>query len=223
MTTNDIFWTAFRYVHGELNTDEALAFELALETDQAAREAVARAVELGEAVCAVAAADVSLPESVIHPTPAVTLAGTDHRSWSVTGWAVAAVAASIALAVWLDPGRMALGPAPGAHQAQRATPPDADDSADSGRLLAQAWVEVNAVFAAEQSTAATVVGAAEADLDETSFGGDPAAEYSDPMGLEPVYWADDGSELPAPDWLVSAVVDTPDRTVPEVPSTTEVP
>lgn len=223
MTTNDIFWTAFRYVHGELNADEALAFELALETDQAAREAVARVVELGEAVRAVVVADAASAESAIHPTPAVTVAGADRRSWSATGWAVAAVAASIALAVWLDPGRMAPGPAPGPHQAQQATPPDADDSADSGRLLAQAWVEVNAEFAAEQSVAADVTDAAEADLAEASFSGDPAAEYSDPMGLEPVYRADDGSELPAPDWLVSAVVDTPASTVPEVPSATEVP
>jgi anti-sigma factor RsiW len=217
MTTSDIFWTAFRYVHGELNADEALAFELALETDQAAREAVARVVELGEAVRAVVVVDAASAESVIHPAPAVTLAGADRRAWSATGWALAAVAASIALAVWLDPGRMASGPAPGAQQA---TSPEADDS---GRLLAQAWVEVNAEFAAEQSVAASATGAAEADLVEASFGGDPAAEYSDPMGLEPVYRADDGSELPAPDWLVSAVVDTPAGTVPEVPSATEVP
>lgn len=46
----DLFWTAFRYVAGELSLDAAAAFEAQLDGDQASREAVAAAVELSGAI-----------------------------------------------------------------------------------------------------------------------------------------------------------------------------
>ena len=50
MNENDeLAWQAFQYVAGELQSDELAAFEARLADDQAAREAVAEAVELGEA------------------------------------------------------------------------------------------------------------------------------------------------------------------------------
>ena len=58
---SELDWTAFRYVAGELSPDEATRFELTLAEDQAAREAVAAAVELGSAVCAVYAQPIHKP------------------------------------------------------------------------------------------------------------------------------------------------------------------
>jgi anti-sigma factor RsiW len=46
----DLCWTAFQYVADELRPDDAAAFERRLETDQIAREAVARVVELSQTV-----------------------------------------------------------------------------------------------------------------------------------------------------------------------------
>jgi hypothetical protein len=46
----DLDWAAFRYVSGELVDADRLAFEDRLEHDQAAREAVAAAVELAGAI-----------------------------------------------------------------------------------------------------------------------------------------------------------------------------
>ncbi len=49
---NELDWTAFCYAAGELSAPDAEAFELRLADDQAAREALARAVELTQAVAA---------------------------------------------------------------------------------------------------------------------------------------------------------------------------
>jgi hypothetical protein len=51
----DLDWLAFQYVAGELASDEVSDFEERLAHDQAACEAVARAVELTSAICAVEA------------------------------------------------------------------------------------------------------------------------------------------------------------------------
>jgi len=47
---NELDWLAFCYAAGELTEPEATAFELQLADDQAAREALARAVELTQVV-----------------------------------------------------------------------------------------------------------------------------------------------------------------------------
>ena len=49
---SDLDWLAFRYVAGELTADEAGRFEARLDHDQAAREAVAGAVGLADALAA---------------------------------------------------------------------------------------------------------------------------------------------------------------------------
>lgn len=49
---NDLAWKAFRYIAGEMNPDEVVDFEDRLGEDQAARDAVADAVELTQATCA---------------------------------------------------------------------------------------------------------------------------------------------------------------------------
>ena len=47
---SDLSWLAFRYVAGEMDRDEAEAFESRLDQDQSAREAVAEAVALAGAI-----------------------------------------------------------------------------------------------------------------------------------------------------------------------------
>lgn len=49
----DVSWLAWRYVAGEMGSEEAESFEVRLDRDQAAREAVAEAVELSAAVAAI--------------------------------------------------------------------------------------------------------------------------------------------------------------------------
>lgn len=48
----DIHWESFRYIAGEMSPSEVEAFELLLAEDQLAREAVAAAVEMTQAVSA---------------------------------------------------------------------------------------------------------------------------------------------------------------------------
>lgn len=88
----DLHWLAFRYVCGELTGDESVAMEARLAHDQAAREAVAEAVEL---VGAVGLAASSARPSILPMPPART-----HR---IGVWAIpAAAAACLALAFGLN-------------------------------------------------------------------------------------------------------------------------
>ncbi len=50
----EVFWQAFRYVGEEMTPTEAAEFEVQLADNQAAREAVARVVELSQLVLAAA-------------------------------------------------------------------------------------------------------------------------------------------------------------------------
>jgi hypothetical protein len=54
---HDLLWLAFRYVTSEMDADEVSAFETRLSHDQAAREAVAEAVQLVGAVSLASSSD----------------------------------------------------------------------------------------------------------------------------------------------------------------------
>ena len=85
---SDLHWKAFLYVSGELTVDESMSFERLLAEDQEAREAVALAVELTQALAIVG----PLPRSV-------------SRKWSnrrVLAWA-GSMAAAACLAVAIVP------------------------------------------------------------------------------------------------------------------------
>ena len=58
---SDLHWTAFLYVAGELTFDESSSFERLLDEDQEAREAVAGAVELAQALAIVGPGPESVP------------------------------------------------------------------------------------------------------------------------------------------------------------------
>ena len=69
-TENDLDWLAFRYISGEMAGSEAEQFEALLADDQAARDAVVRAVELTQAIVAIQTASIrpsaAMPQSWTH-------------------------------------------------------------------------------------------------------------------------------------------------------------
>jgi hypothetical protein len=91
---NDRDWLAFRYIAGELTGDEAAAFEADLETSQPAREAVARAVELSQAV---AWAELHQVELAGHAGQS---AGRKSLEYGLGWFAAGVTAASVAGLVW---------------------------------------------------------------------------------------------------------------------------
>jgi hypothetical protein len=88
---NDLDWLAFCYAAGELTADDAEQFEARLADDQAAREALARAVELTQTV---AAAETQMGDLV---TPA-----RQQYDWSrrISWMAVGGVASLLAALLW---------------------------------------------------------------------------------------------------------------------------
>jgi hypothetical protein len=93
---NQLDWSAFAYVSGELSPNEAEAFELRLEYDHTAREAVARAVELMQVV---AAAEAHLPAQRVLLPPRAIPTWTARLSWVAIGGA-AAIALTLVVAPW---------------------------------------------------------------------------------------------------------------------------
>ena len=90
---DELAWQAFRYIAGEMNAAEQERFDAQLAADQAAREAVAAAVEISRAT-AIALA----------PQPAPAPRTTGPRRWPLVGWGVAA-AACLAMAFgWMPLG-----------------------------------------------------------------------------------------------------------------------
>jgi len=80
-TEHNLDWLAFRYVSGELTGDETESFELRLADDQAARDAVASAVELSQAIVAAE----SLASPVISPAAALRKSWSTHIAWFACG------------------------------------------------------------------------------------------------------------------------------------------
>jgi hypothetical protein len=78
---NDLDWLAFNYAAGELQPTEAEQFEARLAEDQAAREALARAVELCQTVSAVETqrCDYIAPAAYTH------IAWNQRLSWMAVG------------------------------------------------------------------------------------------------------------------------------------------
>jgi hypothetical protein len=91
---NQLDWTAFCYAAGELSADETAAFENRLGEDQATREALARAVELTQAV---ASAEAAQPAVIVRSRPSV---------WArrVTWMAIGSAASLLVAVLWSGSG-----------------------------------------------------------------------------------------------------------------------
>src|SRR6476660_2205915 len=80
---SELQWLAFRYIFGEMTADEAAEFEVRLDHDQTAREAVAESVALAGAI-----------RRGEQPSSVILVRRGRTRNWLVAG----AVAAGVALA-----------------------------------------------------------------------------------------------------------------------------
>jgi hypothetical protein len=94
MTTDNLDWAAFCYLAGELNAQDQAAFEARLAEDQSAREALAQAVELTQAVCS---AEEHVAKIVEIAKPAASQWSL-RVSWMAIG-GLAAVAAGLLVAI----------------------------------------------------------------------------------------------------------------------------
>lgn len=91
---DELAWLAFQYVAGDFSAAESEQFEERLATDQAAREAVAEAVELFHAVCAAEAAEPAYSQQ----QPGVAIAARQRSTWSQKMvWISTGAAAAVAL------------------------------------------------------------------------------------------------------------------------------
>lgn len=154
----ELEWAAFRYTCGELDEAEALAFEDLLATDQQAREALAAAVGLAQAVRRAEGAVVPMPTSrlrsrrALFAAAASVLVATGLALWSRTAPpslghrdASSAEAHAVALA-WLD-----------LH-----TDPDPEDAAPALGEFEDAEAPIETAEAAEDSIPAWLFEATEA-------------------------------------------------------------
>jgi hypothetical protein len=92
--SDDLDWSAFCYAAGELSPDEVAAFEARLADDQAAREALARAVELTDVV---ASAESLAPVVVARSQ---SNAWTKRLAWMAIGSAASLLVALLSSGVW---------------------------------------------------------------------------------------------------------------------------
>lgn len=89
----ELFWQAFRYAGDEMSADERVSFENQLATDQHAREAVARVIELESLVCA----------AEVLPAQPLAVLPRDRSYWmQPIGWAAAGAAACLAVVMTLQ-------------------------------------------------------------------------------------------------------------------------
>jgi anti-sigma factor RsiW len=199
----DLYWTAFQYVADELQPDDAAAFERRLETDQTAREAVARVVELSQTVRA-------LPiETFATPTaPAVAPIFVASRSSTTcslpVGWShpVGWMAVGVAACLMAMMGIQAIGPrlAPATDVLIASSAPA--DSASNSDAVALAWF---------RTQGAVDVDGLAADEDDASL-----AELSEEVIEETdgEFIADaNTNNARTPAWLLAALSATPQPSV----------
>src|SRR5437764_4396286 len=166
MTTdhsNDLDWLAFCYAAGELGSAEAEFFEARLADDQAAREALARAVELTQTV---AAAETHCAEETQYGD-LVTTASRTNLDWNrrLSWMAVGGLAALLLAMLWSG----FVGPT--WHTAQRRL------TAQSRYQLAMAWNQARDEFAGVREAAMWLP--LTSDADDESTAGDMGDDIAD--------------------------------------------
>jgi len=139
----DAEWLAFQYFTGELPDDAVVEFEEYLENDQQTREALARAVELAQAVAMVESttSDLASNDTVCLPSATVATQYVPHpkaiNAWMApAAWLAVAALACVAAMLFWNPRIMPPNVNPASH------PVTANDVSafDSGEL-ASLWVE----------------------------------------------------------------------------------
>ncbi|MGC3969424.1 MAG: hypothetical protein QM775_19315 [Pirellulales bacterium] len=178
---DDLTWSAYQYAAGELDAAAAAAFEERLAVDQSAREALAEAVSLSEAVCA---AYEQLPASYVMPASRVA-APADSRL--VVGWLATATAACIALAMtW-----------------QAFKTPAGDEAGEVAAAQAEADSQLLAALGPEHRWDAP-----SPLVDELAAADNVIHEESVSEELDASEASTDPMSVAAPDWLLAAVVES---------------
>lgn len=127
---SDVEWLAFCYVANEMPVGQRDRFEERLANDQAAREAVATAVELTQTIAGI--------ESIEHSIQVATRPSRGAQVWQRATWIATAVAACLAIVLGYQLVSHVL--SNGNGQPGGVAEEDLDSRSDSGEL-AQAWVE----------------------------------------------------------------------------------
>jgi hypothetical protein len=186
---HDLDWLAFCYVAGELSPAERRRFENRLAEDQLAREAVARAVELGQAAAVAFAAE---PFTVGH-------ARTARAAWFLrAAWMGVGAAACLAVVLLFDlswnvggAGRDGGPPSVASNGGGSA---DAGDSHED-QQLALLWIEAREQLAARQ---------AEWSRDTEPYL-PPTGDEASGVGPPGAQMDEAGDPLAAPSWLLAAL------------------
>lgn len=205
---DELLWQAFRYVSEEMTEDEAEAFEVELTENLTACEAVARAVQILQAVVAVEREAVKVPEHAARSRQAAAIIArvgpsVEDFTWSLARVVAASLAIAFGLGLWFagrafdrnDPVANRNGGAGGQpHSVDRA----AEERTREARTLLTLWGDpthpvLEHLAATHPSTTS--------DDDE----GDAEA-----MDVDDAQLADSLVVLdPVPDWMLAALDDGP--------------
>jgi hypothetical protein len=202
MAPADADWTAFQYLAGELPEQAVIRFETCLQDDQHAREALARAVEVTQAVALIGSETSEL--SAVGATAEVTRRHDAIWAAPVTWLSVAALACVMFVLYW-NPGASfpqrgltlrglpTLGSSPGGLPVAANGAP----LVDSGEL-ASFWVSAAELLANAELVDRSLLDAFPDD-ESPDMGGLPAAD-SDV----------DDDRLQAPSWMMAALARSSD-------------
>lgn len=202
----ELSWTAFRYVSGEMSVAEAETFEQRLAGDQAAREAVARSVQITQAVTTAPAGPVFAPSSGSGDS----VRGSWKRALAWTIGTCAAVCLAFVIGLRFQPRGL---PHNAANEPIRTARRPAEGGvlhpdAEGARRLVSLWSLSDAMVSAlvepaandtmgdgasaGTATSSPIAAWEDGAWDETEFG------LTDNPGAEPV-------EFTVPNWMLAAV------------------
>jgi anti-sigma-K factor RskA len=181
----ELDWLAFAYVAGELTADEAADFELRLADDQRAREAVAAAIEIEEAVLLTEHAMRDSAQTEERHLLRQTRSLPKNVAWlQQAGWVVVGVAAALVLMAMVESVRV--------ERNGDATVVGKASNSTQASALAVQWTELR------ERTADV--------LDEPSVGM-LRADNGTPMSWPELAGGESPEELYSPDWLLAALAE----------------
>lgn len=174
---NDVEWLAFCYVADEMSADERARFESRLSSDQAAREAVATAVELTQTIAAA---------EPIEQTVELAPRRFDRVVfWQRATWIATTTAACLAVVLGYQLVSQVL------QQGDRAAGFAGQKEAGDGEAdeLAQAWLEAGD----------------DESLDDSSADQAPPQAATETAGGDELVGIFEADDVEAPDWMLAAV------------------
>jgi len=189
---DELHWTAFRYVAGELSDAECALFEERLAAEQPAREAVARAARLAEAI-ALAESPAAMPSAVPAGAGFSSSSRGAHRgrsAWQLRFAALAALCAVLIVGIGVWAWKVRGVPDTRVAESER---PGVAGSLERRLGVLALWLEWNAATAGED-----VEGAAGSHLGEEALGS--LGTTSDEFLGDPAE-----SEFEVPGWMIAAL------------------